>query len=104
MNKTFGQKVTDAIRQIPKGRVATYGQIAALASSPRAAQSVGMILRHKAENLPWQRVINKEGRISIMNIEYPAEIQAELLRQEGVAVEARDGAYFIDLKKYLWSA
>ncbi|MEX1052035.1 MAG: MGMT family protein [Patescibacteria group bacterium] len=99
---TFEQRVIQAVRNIPQGRVATYGQVAALASSPRAARTVGVILRRSAEVLPWQRVINREGRISISNIEFPAEIQAELLRQEGVAVDEKDGQYFIDLRRYLW--
>ncbi len=92
------------IKKIPKGRVATYGQIAALAGSPRAAQSVGMILRNDQSGLPWQRVINGQGRISIVNFSYPSELQTELLRQENVVVEEKDGNYFVDLKRYLWKA
>jgi methylated-DNA-protein-cysteine methyltransferase-like protein len=102
MSESFEQQVYSAINRIPKGRVATYGQIAALAGSPRSARAVGTILRHQAEGLPWQRVINREGRISIVNMEYPAEIQAELLRQEGVEVQEKNGEYFVDLLRYLW--
>lgn len=99
---TFEQKVRSLITQIPPGRVTTYGQIAALAGSPRAARAVGMILRNDSTELPWQRVINSRGRISILNFNYPAQLQAELLRQEGVAVtESREG-FFVDLSVYLW--
>lgn len=104
MPTPFEQRVVQVIRKIPKGSVATYGQIAALAGSPRAARAVGAMLRADQSGLPWQRVINGQGRISIVNFAYPAQIQAELLRQEGVMVEERDGEYFVDLKKYLWSA
>jgi methylated-DNA-protein-cysteine methyltransferase-like protein len=102
---SFGHKAIAVIRRIPAGRVATYGQVAALAGSPRAAIIVGQILRHQTASaqLPWQRVINREGRISINNIEYPAEAQAELLRAEGVVVKERNGTYFIDLKRFQWN-
>lgn len=100
----FTDKVLTTIRRIPKGKVATYGQIAAYAGSPRAALMVGRILRQSSESeqLPWQRVINSRGRISIMNINYPAELQAQLLRQEGVMVTEKNREYFIDLSEYLW--
>lgn len=100
---TFKEQVLTIIKRIPRGQVATYGQIAAIASSPRAALMVGRILRQSSESeqLPWQRVINSQGRISIVNMDYPAELQAELLRQEGVIVTENRG-YFVDLSKYLW--
>ncbi|MEX1123711.1 MAG: MGMT family protein [Patescibacteria group bacterium] len=101
---TFEQRVCSIIKKIPEGKVATYGQVAALAGSPRAARSVGMILRHQDNDLPWQRVINRRGRISILNLSYPAVIQAELLRQEGIRVEQRSGEYFVDLRVFLWKA
>lgn len=92
------------IKQIPYGRVMSYGQVAAVAGSPRAAIIVGQILRHSTErnNLPWQRVINSKGIISIVNINYPAELQAELLRSEGIKVEKINTEYHIDLQKYGW--
>ncbi len=102
--RSFEERVIDAIKQIPTGKVATYGQIAGLAGSPRAAITVGGILRRQTQNkdLPWQRVISREGRISIVNMEFPPELQAELLKAEGVAVALRGSAYFIDLQKYRW--
>ena len=101
---TFGEQVIEKLKLIPRGRVATYGQIAALAGSPRAALMVGRILRlsSEVEKLPWQRVINSKGRISISNLEYPAELQAVLLQKEGVIVEKRAGSHYVDLAKYLW--
>lgn len=101
---TFEQKVTSVIKKIPAGQVCSYGTVAALASSPRAALAVGRILRNSSESqqLPWQRVLNSKGRISIVNMNYPAELQAELLRQEGVKVEKRGTDYWVDLKKFGW--
>lgn len=100
----FNQRVVAEILRIPKGKVATYGQIAGLAGSPRAAIIVGQILRHQTDSaqLPWQRVVNRDGRISIVNMAFPANLQAELLRDEGVEVIERDSNYFIDLNRFQW--
>lgn len=97
-------KIYTVVRKIPRGQVATYGQVAALIGRPRGAQMVGWALRALPEktNVPWQRVINKAGMISIENLDNPKERQAELLKQEGIDVVVRDGNYFIDLKKFGW--
>jgi len=100
----FYQKVYALTRKIPEGRIATYGQIASLITSPKAARVVGWSL-HVADNkmdLPWQRVVNSKGMISTTCLDHPKEQQAMLLRKEGVKVEEIDNNYFIDLKKYLW--
>ncbi len=101
---SFEQKVIAAIRRIPEGKVTTYGTIAALAGSPRAALMVGRILRQTSESarLPWQRVINSKGRLSIVNLNYPANLQAELLRNEGVSVDEHGRDFWVDLKKFGW--
>ena len=101
---SFEKQVIKKIKSIPPGQVATYGQIAALAGTPKAALMVGRILRYSSdvEQLPWQRVINSEGRISIINMSYPAELQAKLLQDEGVKVEMKGGSYYVDLAQYLW--
>jgi len=106
MPANFYQQVYQKVRKIPKGKVATYGQIATLVGSSRAGQIVGWALRGaidpKEKQVPWQRVINKEGRISIVNLNHPAEEQAYLLKKEGVAVSKKDANYFVNLDKYLW--
>ncbi|MBI2426292.1 MAG: MGMT family protein [Candidatus Kerfeldbacteria bacterium] len=105
----FYVRVYAAVRKIPCGRVTTYGQIAAMCGSPRGAQLVGWAL-NALNNLgpqtrvPWQRVINREGRISIENRNASKDLQAALLRAEGVEVEFRDGNYWVDLRHYLWDA
>jgi methylated-DNA-protein-cysteine methyltransferase related protein len=98
------QRIYNLVRKIPKGKVATYGQIAALAGSPRAARIVGYALHIINENsdVPWQRVINRQGIISTTCQEHPPSLQADILIKEGVVVKNRNGLFQIDLKKYLW--
>lgn len=105
MTESFSTRVVRLIRAIPRGKVATYGQIAALAGSPRSAIIVGQILRHQTESaqLPWQRVIGKGGRITIVNMEFPAAIQAELLKQEGLKVTEEKGGFIVSLEGALWN-
>ena len=97
---SFSERVYELTKQIPPGKVATYGQIAGMISSPRAAIIVGQAL-HLADNkikLPWQRVINSKGMISTTCLDHPKEQQAYLLQKEGV--EVINGK--IDLKKFGW--
>ncbi len=103
--QNFYFRIYNIVRRIPKGRVATYGQIAALAGSPRASQMVGWALAVLKPNspVPWQRVINKEGRITIENLRMTKDLQAQILRSEGVEVTERDGSLWVDLKRYLWN-
>jgi len=98
--ETFHQKALRAIKSIPKGRVATYGLVATVAGSPRAARQVVRVLHSSSdkEALPWHRVINREGKIALK----PGrgfEMQKALLEAEGIEVSA-DGR--VDLDRYLW--
>lgn len=97
-------RIYGAVRRIPKGKVASYGQIATIISSPRSARIVGWALRtlKPTTNVPWHRVVNKDGMISIENMTTPKEAQAARLREEGVEVIDRDGNYFVDLKVFGW--
>ena len=99
---SFTDCVMATIRQIPKGKVSTYGTIAGVCGSPRAALMVGQILAKSSvsANLPWQRVINSKGLISIINMQFPTELQAKMLELEGVHVNQRGQVYWVDLKKY----
>jgi len=98
------QKIYYLTKKIPRGKVATYGQIAALCGSPRAARIVGYALHIIPENsqIPWQRVINRQGIISTTCFEHPPTLQADILKSEGVEVNNHKGVFQIDLKKYLW--
>lgn len=106
MSLNFFQKVYRLTKKVPRGKVATYGQIAALIGSPRATRQVGWALHVLPDNLqketPWQRIINREGRISTTCREHTAKFQAALLRKENVKVVKKNESYFIDLDKYLW--
>ena len=73
--------VCDAIRKIPRGRVSTYGAIAAAAGYPRCARHVGRVLK-RVSGLPWQRVLGSGGRISLRG--ESALEQRFLLESEGV--------------------
>jgi methylated-DNA-protein-cysteine methyltransferase-like protein len=96
----FTCEVKAAIRRIPRGRVATYGQIAALAGRERAARGVAWILHSSSEaaGLPWHRVISGRGAISLPRSR-GFEEQKRKLAGEGVAV-GRGGR--IDLKRFQW--
>ncbi|MDP3993621.1 MAG: MGMT family protein [bacterium] len=102
----FLERVYEEAGKIPKGKVLTYGQIASLISTPRAARIVGFALRQLPPDtkIPWQRVVNGRGMISIENMNFPKTEQARRLQGEGIEVVLRDGNYWVDLKKYLWNA
>jgi len=94
----FHQAVFRMVRQIPRGRVMTYGQIAALLGAPRAARAVGYAMRHCPPGVPWQRVVNAQGGISLRANVDSMLTQRILLEQEGVTV--RRGR--IALERYRW--
>ena len=84
----FVARVLAIVRAIPEGRVASYGKIATLAGSPRAARAVGGVLKAHVgptSDVPWQRVINAAGRISLKGDAGRAWLQRSLLEAEGVS-------------------
>ena len=93
------RRIHDVVRRIPRGRVATYGQIARLAGIPRQARLVGYALHAlpAGTRLPWQRVINAQGAISTP----PGHdlIQRGLLEREGIRFDSRGR---VDLDAFLW--
>jgi len=100
MNKSYTERIKELIKQIPAGKVATYGQIALYAGNPRASRQVAWILHSSSrkDNLPWHRVINSKGRISLPK-EGGYDLQKKLLEKEGVVFKEND---CIDLDKYIW--
>ncbi len=100
---SFFEQVYAVVRQIPPGKVASYGQVAALLGHPRAARTVGWALAALRENeepgVPWQRVINAQGRVSIRNLEHAPEEQQLLLEAEGVEFDEHGK---VDWKRYGW--
>ncbi|CAN5227092.1 hypothetical protein BH18GEM1_BH18GEM1_00780 [soil metagenome] len=99
---SFYLDVYRMVRRIPRGRVTTYGHVAALCGKPRAARTVGWALHALAEgnNVPWQRVINARGGISISKVGLPPELQRALLGAEGVEFRL-DGT--VDLRRWGWT-
>ena len=101
MPDTFHKLVVKIIKRIPRGRIATYGQIAALAGSPRAARQVVRTLHASSdkEKLPWHRVINGKGKISLKP-DSGYEIQKAMLEDEGIIFDA-DGS--VNMREFLWN-
>ncbi len=107
--KSYAEQVYAWVRQIPAGRVATYGQIALLIPPPagvtaddyRRAGAIwtGGAMANAPDDVPWQRVINSQGKISTRPGLGPA-VQRNLLEQEGVVFDAKDR---VDLKRYGWT-
>ena len=94
--RAFGKDVLNIVSQIPRGRVTTYGHIAALAGWPSHSRMVGRTLRYTpgAEKLPCHRVVNKEGRIA------PGwSRQRTLLEEEGVRFKSNG---HVDMARHLW--
>lgn len=89
------------VRQIPEGRVATYGQIARLCGFPRHARQVGYALAAlpQGSDVPWHRVINGRGEISERRMPGADEYQRILLQDEGVEFGLHGR---VNLKKYQW--
>ncbi|EOC1519101.1 MGMT family protein [Cronobacter turicensis] len=96
---TFPQRVYQIVAAIPEGCVTTYGEVARLAGSPRAARQVGGVLKRLPEGskLPWHRVVNRRGEISLTGPDLQRQRQA--LLAEGVQVS---GEGEIDLARYGW--
>lgn len=89
------------VRKVPRGRVATYGQIALLAGIPKNARQVGTVLRNLPENskVPWHRIVNSQGRISDRGDGVFAGLQRYLLVEEGVEFGDHDK---LDLARVQW--
>lgn len=96
------ERIYTVVRQIPKGKVATYGYVALLAGNPHWARVVGYALHVNPDPfvIPCHRVVNREGRTAPSFAFGGETVQRDLLEQEGIVFES-DG--HIDLKKYGWN-
>ena len=99
---TTFELIYEQVKRIPRGKVATYGQIAMLAGNPRWARAVGYALHANPDpdGIPCYRVLNRFGGLAPAFAFGGAEKQAELLRADGIEVR-EDGT--VDLEKYLWN-
>ena len=96
------QKIYQTVKKIPKGCVATYGQVAALAGMPGQARQVGYAL-HRCpddQSIPWHRVLNAKGEISALPDPDSRTLQQILLEEEGIQFLASGK---LNLKKYRWN-
>ena len=100
-DKTYRERVYEIVRQIPVGRVMTYGRIAEVLGEGYTSRTVGYVMHGAdAENVPWQRVINSQGACSTGRMTMPLNLQQSMLESEGVVFNERGKC---DLRTYLWS-
>ncbi|GAC1395124.1 MAG: O-6-alkylguanine-DNA--cysteine-protein methyltransferase [Thermoanaerobaculia bacterium] len=94
-------RIYEIVRQIPRGKVASYGQVAELAGLEGHARQVGYALHALSpwQRLPWHRVVNARGEVSARTRGDSHELQRDLLEAEGVAFDSRDR---IDMKRFRW--
>jgi len=99
--KSFNTRVYEAVRRIPRGRVATYGQIALLAGNPRAARAVGWALHRNPMPgvIPCHRVVNRTGRLAPAFAFGGSAVQRRMLEEEDVCF-LPDGS--VDLARCQW--
>jgi len=97
--QSYREKVYEIVRQIPIGKIMTYGQIADILGEGYTARTVGYVMHAAStQNVPWQRVINSQGGCSTAKMTTPHDLQQRLLEQEGVIFKGEK----CDLKVYRW--
>ncbi len=98
--QSYRERVYEIVRQIPVGRVMTYGQIAGILGEGYTPRTVGFVM-HAAdtENVPWQRVINSQGACSTGKMMLPVNLQQKMLEDEGVKFDEKGRC---DLDVYRW--
>lgn len=96
----FARAVLTAVRRIPRGRVASYGAVAGIAGRPGAARAVGAALRSLPDSteVPWWRVLNARGELTIPRAGHGRPLQRALLEAEGVVVKGDR----VDLRRFGW--
>lgn len=100
----FNQRVYALVRRIPRGKVLCYGRVAALLGVPRGARAVGWAL-HAAPvdgDVPWQRVVNAQGRISARCELHTPFLQKALLQAEGVRFDEEDDLAIVGFRDIMW--
>ncbi|PJZ56431.1 MGMT family protein [Leptospira barantonii] len=100
---SFFKNVYTLVKKVPRGKVTSYGRIAALLGKPRAARAVGYALnalsKDQEQKVPWQRVINSQGKISFRGDTGRSILQKKILEDEGIKFNS---AETIDLKIFGW--
>lgn len=96
----FHAEVFALVRTIPRGRVATYGDIATALGHPGVARQVGFALAACPDDIPWHRVVNARGELSARADGRPSATQLRLLRAESIVVDARGRITQFDRLRY----
>ena len=97
----YRERVYEIVKEIPVGKVMTYGQIAVILGEGYTPRTIGYVM-HAADtqNVPWQRVINSQGACSTGRMTVPVNLQQQILEDEGVKFNEKGRC---DLKVYQWS-
>jgi methylated-DNA-protein-cysteine methyltransferase-like protein len=98
VDPNFRERVEALVSEIPEGRVMTYGQLAALCGNARAARIVGGIAHFGDPDLPWQRVVNKQGGLAAG---YPGGRQGHKAALEHEGFQVTD-EYLVDVGRLIW--
>lgn len=98
-DKAFKEDIYKMVARIPEGRLMTYGQLAALAGKPRGAWEVGQIAHFGPEDLPWHRVVNKQGGLASGWPNGGRDAHKALLEAEGIKVTPE---YVADIASLQW--
>ena len=99
-NKDYRDRVYEIVRDIPPGRVMTYGQIAEILGDGYTPRTDGYVMHGAdSENVPWQRVINSQGACSTGRMTMPVNLQQNMLESEGIVFGANGKC---DLGKFMW--
>lgn len=98
-DKTYRERVLEIVRQIPAGRVMTYGQIAIILGEGYTARTVGYVMHGSDDGVPWQRVVNSQGKCSTDKLTLPHSLQQSILESEGVVFSDKGKC---DLGVYQW--
>lgn len=98
-DKIYRETVYAIVRQIPVGMVMTYGQVAIILGEGYTPRTVGYVMHGSDGGVPWQRVINSQGKCSTGRLTIPLNLQQELLEAEGVSFNENGKC---DLKKFQW--
>lgn len=94
-------EIYNLVSRIPEGKVATYGQIAALTGYPSHSRYIGRVLSQldNHSDVPWHRVINAQGKISLRGLNGSDDYQRILLEEEGIEFDEKDR---VSLKEFQW--
>ncbi|MCU1265602.1 MAG: putative Methylated-DNA--[protein]-cysteine S-methyltransferase [Acidobacteria bacterium] len=99
MDPKYRERVFKLVQRIPRGRVMTYGQVAAILGEGYTPRTVGFVMHSSEGDLPWHRVINAQGACSTGGLLLPTNKQQLMLEREGVKFDERGRC---DLQRYVW--